>query len=83
MGTTVITVTGMTCGHCVNAVQSEIGKLRGVSEVEVDLGTGAVTITAEPVPGADALREAIGAAGYEIAVGKASAGQGIRGTGSE
>ena len=30
-------VSGMTCGHCVSAVTDEIGKLDGVTGVEVDL----------------------------------------------
>jgi copper chaperone len=67
MASIVIAVGGMTCSHCVHAVQTEIGKLPGVSAVEVDLGAGSVTIEAEPLPGPDALREAIAEAGYELA----------------
>jgi copper chaperone len=67
MAYTVITVTGMTCSHCVAAMQSEIGKLPGVSGVDVDLDTGSVTVTAEPLPEADALRTAVAEAGYELA----------------
>ena len=64
--TTTITVDGMTCGHCVNAVQTEVGKLDGVTDVAVDLASGQVTITADPAPDAAALREAVEEAGYEI-----------------
>ena len=67
MASTVITVTGMTCSHCVAVVQSEIGKLPGVAGVDVDLDTGSVTVTAEPLPEADALRAAVAEAGYELA----------------
>jgi copper chaperone len=63
---TVITVTGMTCSHCVNAVQEEIGNLRGVHGVQVDLETGRVVVIADPVPSADDLRSAVDAAGYEV-----------------
>jgi copper chaperone len=67
MASTVITVTGMTCSHCVNAVQAEIGKLTGVSDVAVDLETGSVTISGDgPLPGPDALRAAVDEAGYEL-----------------
>jgi len=66
MLSTVITVTGMTCSHCVNAVQDEIGQLPGVREVTVDLDSGAVTIAADPLPEPDALRKAVAEAGYEV-----------------
>ena len=64
---TVIMVKGMTCGHCVSAVQKEISGLPGVTGVDVDLGTGAVRITADPPPSQAALRAAVDTAGYEIA----------------
>jgi copper chaperone len=63
----VITVSGMTCEHCVRAVQAEIGKLAGVSQVEVDLAAGKVTVAAQPIPDHAALRAAVHAAGYELA----------------
>ena len=40
MITTTYLVSGMTCGHCVSAVTEEIGKLDGVTGVEVDLVAG-------------------------------------------
>ena len=64
--TTTITVDGMTCGHCVNAVQTEVGKLDGVTDVSVDLASGQVTIVANEAPDAGALREAVEEAGYEV-----------------
>jgi copper chaperone len=63
---TVIIVKGMTCGHCVSAVQKEIGGLPGVTGVDVDLDTGTVRITADPPPAEAALRAAVDTAGYEI-----------------
>jgi copper chaperone CopZ len=33
MTTTSYKVTGMTCGHCANAVTGELGRLDGVSEL--------------------------------------------------
>ena len=67
MTETVITVAGMTCGHCVTAVQSEIGKLAGVTGVQVDLPSGKVRITADPLPDRAALSAAVDEAGYELA----------------
>jgi copper chaperone len=62
-----IAVTGMSCDHCANAVRAEIGKLPGVAEVDVDVAGGTVQISAGPMPGDQALREAIEEAGYEFA----------------
>ena len=48
MTTQTFPVTGMTCGHCVQAVKSELESLAGVSHVDVELvagGTSAVTVT--------------------------------------
>ena len=64
--TTIINVEGMTCGHCVNAVQTEVGKLEGVTDVAVDLASGQVTIVADNEPDAGALLEAVEEAGFEV-----------------
>jgi copper chaperone CopZ len=53
MTTSTYSVTGMTCGHCVSAVTSELTALPGVDAVDVDLAAGGVstvTVTsAEPL----------------------------------
>ena len=60
-------VIGMTCGHCVQAVSTEVGALEGVSDVQVDLSTGKVQVTADrPVPIQD-VRQAVEEAGYTMA----------------
>jgi Copper chaperone len=63
---TVYTVKGMTCGHCVNAVTEEIGKLAGVSGVTVDLASGAVTVTSEAPLDRQVVAAAVEEAGYEL-----------------
>lgn len=66
MTTTTYHVSGMTCGHCVSSVSSEIGKLAGVRDVRVDLATGAVTVDSEqPLADADVLA-AVDEAGYQV-----------------
>ena len=48
MNTQTFPVTGMTCGHCVSAVSSEIQEIPGVTDVTIDLaagGTPPVTVT--------------------------------------
>jgi copper chaperone len=64
--TTVATVTGMTCGHCVAAVRDEVSGIEGVSDVDVVLETGSVTITSDAPVAQDAVRAAVEEAGYEL-----------------
>lgn len=66
MTTTTYRVTGMTCGHCVNSVSSEISGIDGVREVTVDLGSGQVTVTSEAPLDPTAVRAAVDEAGYEL-----------------
>ena len=64
MSTTVWTVQGMTCSHCVAAVTEEVSAIPGVTGVEVDLGSGRVTVVADTDPTSDTLAAAIDEAGY-------------------
>jgi copper ion binding protein len=68
MTTKTYTVTGMTCGHCVSAVSTEVGKVDGVAGVDVELATGRVTVTGEGFAD-DQVREAVDEAGYELVDG--------------
>ena len=40
---TTITVSGMTCGHCVSSVKEELAEVPGVESVTVDLHAGGVS----------------------------------------
>ena len=60
------TVTGMTCGHCVQAVTEELTRLPGVREVQVDLNTGAVTVRSDGQVPLDEVRAAVDEAGYAL-----------------
>ncbi|TDC68723.1 heavy-metal-associated domain-containing protein [Streptomyces hainanensis] len=63
------TVSGMTCAHCVGSVSAEVGRIPGVSGVEVVLETGRVTVASEgPVDNA-AVSAAVEEAGYEVVAG--------------
>ncbi len=67
MTTASYTVVGMTCGHCVSAVTEEVSEVPGVTAVDVDLASGALTVTSEaPVDDAD-VRAAVEEAGYSLA----------------
>jgi copper chaperone CopZ len=63
---TTINVSGMTCGHCVSAVTMELSLLASVTEVEVDLETGQVTITSDIAMDQTQVATAIDEAGYEL-----------------
>jgi copper ion binding protein len=60
-------VTGMTCGHCVQAVTEELSRLPGVRDVRVDLNTGAVTVESDGQVPLDEVRAAVDEAGYALA----------------
>ncbi|MDH2429401.1 copper ion binding protein [Sphaerisporangium sp. TRM90804] len=66
MATSAFTVTGMTCDHCVRSVTEEVGEVRGVSEVRVDLGTGVVEVSGDQPLDDAAIRAAIEEAGYTV-----------------
>jgi copper chaperone len=63
---TTINVSGMTCGHCVSAVTMELSLLPSVTEVDVDLESGQVTITSDAALEQAQLATAIDEAGYEL-----------------
>lgn len=66
MQTTELKVDGMTCGSCVKSVTKALGRVPGVQDVEVDLGSGIARVRGEraahQVP---ELVAALNEAGYE------------------
>jgi copper chaperone len=62
---TVYTVVGMTCEHCVASVTEEVGEVPGVESVAVDLASGAVEVSGTDVDDA-AVRAAVEEAGYRV-----------------
>ena len=67
MSTETYTVTGMTCGHCVSSVTEEVSEMPGVTDVQVDLESGRLTVTADQPLGEPAVRSAVEEAGYQLA----------------
>lgn len=39
-----LNVQGMSCGHCVNSIEGNVGKLKGVESVKVHLSEGKVDV---------------------------------------
>lgn len=64
---TEVTVTGMTCRHCVMSVAEEVREIAGVSEVDVRLDTGAVTVLADREVAPAEIASALDAAGFGLA----------------
>lgn len=65
MITITFSVPGMTCGHCEQAVSSEIGKLPGVTEVDVNLETKVVKVSSQQELAWSDLVAAVDEAGFE------------------
>ena len=59
------TIQGMTCGHCELSVREEVEELAGVESARADRATGQLTVRGD-VDDAT-VREAVEAAGYEVA----------------
>ena len=64
--TSTIEVKGMSCGHCVQAVTSELGRINGVTDVSVDLVTGQVTFSSPEPINPTSVANAIEEAGFEL-----------------
>lgn len=72
--TTEVSVSGMTCGHCVSAVTEELEALEGVQGVDVDLNAGGVstvTITSAKELSPAEIGEAVAEAGYLVVANEA------------
>jgi copper chaperone len=60
-------VNGMSCNHCVNAVESSVGKLEGVQTVKVDLKEGNVDVEFNPSEvSLNKIKETIDDQGYDV-----------------
>ena len=71
MTTQTYSVTGMTCGHCVQAVTAELKAIDGVRDVAVELvpeGTSSVLVTSDQPVEEERIAGALDEAGdYELA----------------
>ncbi|WP_409272235.1 copper chaperone CopZ [Neobacillus sp. SCS-31] len=67
MEKTLLNVEGMSCGHCVKAVEGSVGALEGVERVLVDLKekTVAVEYKGDAVS-LDKIKETIEDQGYDV-----------------
>jgi copper chaperone CopZ len=64
MTTRTYTVPGISCDHCRRAIEADVGGVTGVERVVVDVAARTVAVTGDAAD--DAVRAAIGDAGYEV-----------------
>jgi len=71
MSNQIFPVTGLTCGHCVGAITTELRAVPGVTDVKIDLvagGTSALSVTADKAITDAELTAALEEAGeYQLA----------------
>jgi copper chaperone len=67
MTTTTLEVKGMSCSHCVNAIEGALKELNGVESFNVDLSGNQVTLSYdEEVVQIEKVKEAIEEEGYDV-----------------
>jgi copper chaperone CopZ len=59
-----VTISGMSCAHCVRAVFTSLSGVEGISRADVSIGSA--VIEHDGTVSAEAVREAISIAGYEV-----------------
>lgn len=65
--TEILKVEGMSCGHCVKAVEENVGELVGVSAVKASLDNNEVSVEFDPEKTTlDQIKEIIEDQGYDI-----------------
>lgn len=71
---TIVSISGMTCGHCVNSVTEELTALPAVQDVSVELNAGGIstaTITSAAALSVAEISEAVAEAGYLVVADQA------------
>ncbi|PKF89042.1 copper resistance protein CopZ [Bacillus sp. BA3] len=67
MENVILTVKGMSCGHCINSIEGNVGELSGVTTVKVNLDSGTVSVVFNPNEvSIDKIKETIDDQGYDV-----------------
>lgn len=64
--TTVFHVSGMSCGSCKATLTRAIGAVEGVTDVQVEVASGEVTVTTAGEPDDSLIAKAVDDAGYTL-----------------
>lgn len=60
-------VAGMSCGHCIKAIEGSVGELPGVMKVQVHLESGKVDVEYNPIEiSLDKIKGTIDDQGYDV-----------------
>ncbi|MCF8144728.1 MAG: copper ion binding protein [Deltaproteobacteria bacterium] len=61
-----VKIKGMSCNHCVMAVQKALSGVEGVTNIKVDLEKGEATFDEAAPVDTNTIKEAIQKAGYQV-----------------
>ncbi|WP_413366590.1 copper chaperone CopZ [Lysinibacillus sp. 3P01SB] len=62
-----LNVQGMSCGHCIKAIEGSVGELEGVNQVSVKLDEALVEVSFnESKVSLDKIKETIEEQGYDV-----------------
>ncbi|MEV0702266.1 heavy metal-associated domain-containing protein [Saccharopolyspora sp. NPDC050389] len=67
MSESTFVVKGMTCSGCMSKVTSAVTGVEGVTDVDVDISNGELTVVSASPVDPDVIRKAVNEAGYEVA----------------
>ena len=67
MAETTVKIIGMTCGHCEGRVNTELGKIAGVTNVKASASDSHAVITSDGALDSELISQAVIAAGYHLA----------------
>jgi len=62
----ILKVEGMSCNHCVNSIETNVGNLTGVSTVKVDLKKNEVAVEFDNATTLAKIKETIEDQGYDL-----------------
>jgi copper chaperone len=76
MENVILTVKGMSCGHCINSIEGNVGKLNGVHFVKVHLKEEKVEVSFDSkVVSLKEITDMIEEQGYDVGLSISSKGQ--------
>ena len=67
MTTTTYSVPSISCGHCVNTIQTEVGEMDGVQSVTADAATKMVEINFDAPANEDAIKSLMAEINFPVA----------------